>query len=70
MHDKAQELLNRPNQNKYHLVLEVARRAKQLKDEAGAYNAPEASKPIKTALEELAERHRAEDEGAAAAGLE
>ena len=64
MQDKAQELLNYTH-NKYELVLTVARRAKTIKDDANAMSTPEASKPIKMALRELAEIQRKEREAAA-----
>jgi len=63
MQDKAQELLNYTH-NKYELVLTVARRAKTIKDDAGNMASPEANKPIKMALRELAEIQRKEREAA------
>ena len=63
MQDKAQELLNYTH-NKYELVLTVARRAKTIKDDAGNLSTPEANKPIKMALRELAEIQRKEREAA------
>ncbi len=66
MQDKAQELLNHTH-NKYELVLTVARRAKTIKDDAHSMSTPEANKPIKMALRELAEIQRKEREAAAMA---
>lgn len=63
MQDKAQELLNHTH-NKYELVLNVARRAKTIKDDPSMLATPEASKPIKMALRELAETQRREREAA------
>jgi DNA-directed RNA polymerase omega subunit len=63
MQDKAQELLNNTH-NKYELVLTVARRAKTIKDDASVMSTPEANKPIKMALRELAEIQRKEREAA------
>lgn len=64
MQDKAQELLNN-TENKYQLVLTVARRAKSIKDDPMLSSSPEASKPIKLALRELADHLREEAEAAA-----
>lgn len=61
MQDKAQELLYYTS-NKYQLVLSVARRAKTIRDDVTAVAAPDASKPIKVALRELAESQRIERE--------
>lgn len=63
MQDRAQELLNHTN-NKYELVLSVARKAKGIRDDVSAYSHPEANKPIKMALKELAEQKRKEREAA------
>jgi DNA-directed RNA polymerase omega subunit len=64
MQDKAQELLNYTH-NKYELVLTVARRAKTIKDDNNNMaSTPEANKPIKMALRELAEIQRKEREAA------
>lgn len=57
MSDKAQELLHYAH-NKYELVLNVARRAKTIKDDALNMTMPEANKPIGMALRELAEQQR------------
>ncbi|MEB3195616.1 MAG: DNA-directed RNA polymerase subunit omega [Candidatus Sericytochromatia bacterium] len=64
MQDKAQELLNQAD-NKYQLVLTVARRAKSIKDDPMLMSSPEASKPIKLALRELADHQREQAEAAA-----
>jgi DNA-directed RNA polymerase omega subunit len=61
--DRAQELLNN-TENKYQLVLTVARRAKSIKDDPMLMSTPEASKPIKLALRELADHQRQEAEAA------
>ena len=61
MQDKAQELLYYTS-NKYQLVLTVARRAKTIKDDVTAFNTPDANKPIKLALRELAEAQRKDRE--------
>jgi|GEM_PF-5144788 DNA-directed RNA polymerase omega subunit len=61
MQDRAQELLNHAH-NKYELVLTVARRAKGIRDDVSFYSHPEANKPIKMALKELAEQKRKERE--------
>jgi DNA-directed RNA polymerase omega subunit len=63
MQDKAQELLNHTH-NKYELVLNVARRAKTIKDDPAMVTTPEASKPIKMALKELADVQKREREAA------
>jgi DNA-directed RNA polymerase omega subunit len=63
MQDKAQELLQHTH-NKYELVLSVARRAKNIRDDASVMNLPDANKPIKLALRELAEAQRKEREAA------
>ena len=55
MQDKAQELLHYAH-NKYELVLNVARRAKNIKDDAMSMATPEANKPISLALRELADQ--------------
>jgi DNA-directed RNA polymerase omega subunit len=57
MQDKAQELLHYAS-NKYELVLNVARRAKNIKDDAMSMSMPEANKPISLALRELADQQR------------
>lgn len=57
MQDKAQELLHYAN-NKYELVLTVARRAKNIKDDALNMTTPEANKPISLALREIADQAR------------
>jgi DNA-directed RNA polymerase omega subunit len=64
MQDQAQELLHYTH-NKYELVLTVARRAKTIKDDVASLTSPEASKPIKMALRELAESQRRDREAAA-----
>ncbi len=63
MQDKAQELLNHTH-NKYELVLTVARRAKTIKDDPSLLATPEAAKPIKMALKELADVQRRERDAA------
>lgn len=63
MQDKAQELLNNTH-NKYELVLNVARRAKTIKDDPAMLATPEAAKPIKMALKELADVQKREREAA------
>lgn len=57
MQDKAQELLHYAS-NKYELVLNVARRAKNIKDDAMSMPTPETNKPISLALRELADQQR------------
>jgi DNA-directed RNA polymerase omega subunit len=57
MSDKAQELLHYAS-NKYELVLNVARRAKNIRDDAMSASIPEANKPIGMALREIAEQQR------------
>lgn len=63
MQDNAHELLHYAP-NKYELVLTVARRAKTIKDDASQMSSPEAAKPIKMALRELADTQRKEREAA------
>ena len=63
MQDNAHELLHYAH-NKYEIVLTVARRAKTIKDDASQLTTPEASKPIKMALRELADSQRKDRETA------
>ena len=63
MQENAHELLHH-TPNKYELVLTVARRAKDIKDDPNNLSVPEASKPIKLALRELADNQRKERETA------
>ena len=63
MQDKAQELLHYAH-NKYELVLNVARRAKNIKDDAMNMTMPEANKPISLALRELADQQRKDRDAA------
>jgi DNA-directed RNA polymerase omega subunit len=63
MQEKAQELLHYAN-NKYELVLTVARRAKTIKDDALTMATPEANKPINLALRELVEQQRKDRDAA------
>ena len=63
MSDKAQELLHYAH-NKYELVLNVARRAKTIKDDALNMSSPEANKPISLALREISDQQRKDRDAA------